>query len=462
MTGFKRSEILGANCRFLNQGCPISPSDLVGLRLASESGGALTALLPNRKKSGQMFINLLDLRGLTIAVDVETDEALWYLIGIQADITGLSRRNVPEEGSLSSLAGGVHEQEGCDADGCKARQSGQGSSEEEHGSAPRLGSDCGAEDRWSSAERRWSSVSNLSRQGWRAWTIPELSCSEVKATLKVSFEDALQQVEELVQRPVKVHHNGTDFKIMQNSSRVFTRELEFKQDLMESWVKATETQVLFRTWPWWSFLGPLLPQISTAFNVQAALCARSGCCQDWALGEAMLGVWEERMNLLLWLGTFQGSLALAPDTVEGRYLEGTGIGWNEELNFEMSTSERVVHQNWLEFRSAERLFELCHETLRKALSGLGQRMKGGTAYASSVVALYELMDIRTIDEGLLRWLSQGIFRGKSVGEFGALNGASSRWLNESKLLTSRAFDGARGVTNLTRGRVTEQEPFPRW
>ena len=50
-----------------------------------------------------------------------------------------------------------------------------------------------------------------------------------EATLKVSFEDALQQVEELVQRPVKVHHNGTDFKIMQNSSRVFTRELEFKQ-----------------------------------------------------------------------------------------------------------------------------------------------------------------------------------------------------------------------------------------
>lgn len=97
MTGFKRSEILGANCRFLNQGCPISPSDLVGLRLASESGGALTALLPNRKKSGQMFINLLDLRGLTIAVDVETDEELWYLIGIQADITGLSRRNVPED-----------------------------------------------------------------------------------------------------------------------------------------------------------------------------------------------------------------------------------------------------------------------------------------------------------------------------------------------------------------------------
>ncbi|CAE6966025.1 PRPF40A [Symbiodinium sp. KB8] len=78
MTGFKRSEILGANCRFLNQGCPISPSDLVGLRLASERGCAFTALLPNRKKSGEMFINLLDLRGLTIATDVETNEELSF------------------------------------------------------------------------------------------------------------------------------------------------------------------------------------------------------------------------------------------------------------------------------------------------------------------------------------------------------------------------------------------------
>ncbi|CAJ1343977.1 unnamed protein product [Effrenium voratum] len=97
MTGFKRSEILGANCRFLNQGCPISPSDLIGLRLASESGCAFTALLPNRKKSGEMFINLLDLRGLAIATDVETSEELWYLIGIQADITGLSECLVPED-----------------------------------------------------------------------------------------------------------------------------------------------------------------------------------------------------------------------------------------------------------------------------------------------------------------------------------------------------------------------------
>jgi len=97
MTGYSRSEILGVNCRFLNQGCPISPSDLAGLRLASDNGSAFTALLPNRKKSGEMFVNLLDLRGLTIAHQLETDEELWYLIGIQADVTGLAECKVPED-----------------------------------------------------------------------------------------------------------------------------------------------------------------------------------------------------------------------------------------------------------------------------------------------------------------------------------------------------------------------------
>jgi len=97
MTGYKRSEIIGVNCRFLNQGCPISPMDLMGLRLASESGSTFTALLPNRKKSGEMFINLLDLRGLTIARHLETDEELWYLIGIQADVFGLTESAIPED-----------------------------------------------------------------------------------------------------------------------------------------------------------------------------------------------------------------------------------------------------------------------------------------------------------------------------------------------------------------------------
>lgn len=41
--------------------------DLVHLREASVSGAPFTAILPNRKRSGELFLNLLDVRGLTVA-----------------------------------------------------------------------------------------------------------------------------------------------------------------------------------------------------------------------------------------------------------------------------------------------------------------------------------------------------------------------------------------------------------
>lgn len=96
MTGYQKSEIIGMNCRFLNQGCPVSPMDLMGLRVASRTGAPFTALLPNRKKCGEMFINLLDLRGIVVAHDVRTQQKIWYLIGIQADVTGLAGDGIPE------------------------------------------------------------------------------------------------------------------------------------------------------------------------------------------------------------------------------------------------------------------------------------------------------------------------------------------------------------------------------
>mmetsp|Transcript_128674 Transcript_128674/g.250753 ORF Transcript_128674/g.250753 Transcript_128674/m.250753 type:complete len:785 (+) Transcript_128674:114-2468(+) len=89
MTGFQRSEILGVNCRFLNQGCDMDPVDLARLRLSSATGAPFSAVLPNRKKSGELFMNLLDLRGLSVAYNPDTGEDLWFLIGIQADVTGL-------------------------------------------------------------------------------------------------------------------------------------------------------------------------------------------------------------------------------------------------------------------------------------------------------------------------------------------------------------------------------------
>ncbi|CAE7264518.1 pfyP [Symbiodinium natans] len=96
MTGYTRSEILGVNCRFLNQGVDMDPVDLMNLRLASQTGAPFTAVIPNRKKSGELFLNLLDLRGLTVARD-RTGEDLWYLIGIQADVSELGEEQMPAD-----------------------------------------------------------------------------------------------------------------------------------------------------------------------------------------------------------------------------------------------------------------------------------------------------------------------------------------------------------------------------
>lgn len=110
MTGFSRREILGVNCRFLNQGSPVSSMDIMGLRIASQTGAPFTALLPNRKKNGDMFINMLDLRGLIVAQEPSTGELLWYLVGIQADVTDLDCNSEDHFIALQEMALLIREQ----------------------------------------------------------------------------------------------------------------------------------------------------------------------------------------------------------------------------------------------------------------------------------------------------------------------------------------------------------------
>jgi len=111
MTGFERSEILGVNCRFLNQGVEMDPETLMNLRISSKTGVPFTAVIPNRKKSGELFLNLLDLRGLTVARSAKTGEDLWFLIGIQADVTDLADEEVPIDHltDLQVLADGIRQ-----------------------------------------------------------------------------------------------------------------------------------------------------------------------------------------------------------------------------------------------------------------------------------------------------------------------------------------------------------------
>lgn len=90
MTGYSRSEILGKNCRFLNAGCNVNQGDLLRLRTAVKTGESFTGVLENRKKSGELFLNLLDLHGLTVARNHSSGDELWFLVGIQADVSELS------------------------------------------------------------------------------------------------------------------------------------------------------------------------------------------------------------------------------------------------------------------------------------------------------------------------------------------------------------------------------------
>lgn len=95
LTGYQRSEILGKNCRFLNEGCYVSHQDIVGLRVSASTGAPFVAMLLNRKKSGESFVNMLDLQGLAVARDTDTGEVIWFCVGIQADVTGVADESVP-------------------------------------------------------------------------------------------------------------------------------------------------------------------------------------------------------------------------------------------------------------------------------------------------------------------------------------------------------------------------------
>jgi len=131
MSGFSRHEVVGKNCRFLNHGCSLETAEIAALRRTCETGAPFTAVVENRRKSGEKFMNLLDLRGLTIAHNTSSNEELWFLVGIQSDVTNLCESEIPESNlaALHKVANAirmrlthalgymaVHEAEGCSVD----------------------------------------------------------------------------------------------------------------------------------------------------------------------------------------------------------------------------------------------------------------------------------------------------------------------------------------------------------
>jgi len=97
LTGYSQEEAVGENCRFLNQDCELDPELRDRLRETCENGVPFTAAIPNRRKSGEQFVNFLDLRGLVLAQNPRTSEDLWLLVGVQADVTDLSADEMPQD-----------------------------------------------------------------------------------------------------------------------------------------------------------------------------------------------------------------------------------------------------------------------------------------------------------------------------------------------------------------------------
>lgn len=95
MTGYEREAVIGENCRFLNEGSPMTPEQRQRLKDTSETGTPFCGVVVNRKKDGKLFHNLLDLRGLVLARNSRTDEDIWVLLAIQMDITSMDRSKCP-------------------------------------------------------------------------------------------------------------------------------------------------------------------------------------------------------------------------------------------------------------------------------------------------------------------------------------------------------------------------------
>lgn len=86
LTGHDRETIIGSNCRFLNHGCDLKQRDRDGLRIASMTGQHFCSVLRNRKADGTFFMNLLDMRGLSVGKTASGEER-FFIIGMQMDVS---------------------------------------------------------------------------------------------------------------------------------------------------------------------------------------------------------------------------------------------------------------------------------------------------------------------------------------------------------------------------------------
>jgi PAS domain S-box-containing protein len=80
LTGYCRSEVLGQNCWFLNTGAQLEMAMREAMHAAVESGDEFIGVVPNVRKDGATFLNLLRLTSVFLL-------GKRYVVGIQADVS---------------------------------------------------------------------------------------------------------------------------------------------------------------------------------------------------------------------------------------------------------------------------------------------------------------------------------------------------------------------------------------
>jgi PAS domain S-box-containing protein len=111
ITGYRVTDILGRNCRFL-QGAETSQPGLEIVRKTLREGTSCTVVLRNYRKDGTPFLNRLALSSIR-----GRDGQVTHFVGIQEDVTAThhDRSLGPDQGAASSAASAVAPQDRADS-----------------------------------------------------------------------------------------------------------------------------------------------------------------------------------------------------------------------------------------------------------------------------------------------------------------------------------------------------------